>query len=432
MDATAQRFVLWALKSLGMEIEPCGNGAFSCGLRNGERDAFGGSEQICFSFEPTTAESGLTVEYLTFGAPLFRWLMKQLTAAGKPMHAAPAGQPQSVHELSQRLFDTYVLDEGNVHLSGCTLEDRPFLRLTFLEQEELASRREVLTHVFMDAKGNVLSDGLRTSLGLDDLVPLAPPPHQLNHSDLKRWIAAGNRLYQSSGRSAAHSELVAVAIVWCKHVEGKLSFVTHDAGADVSFSGWAQLLKDGRTKPPPFPCPHSGEASYHLSVTDDGRLTVAEAIGVCAETGQRVLKIELETCEATGNLALEERFVTCPVSEQRVLCSALETCSECRREVSPGVLEAARCTACRNVQSISKDDPRMARLLGEYPQLDRWRRWHMSETADVYILNATGLAKRLLLVVDKDSLEVLRLARRGRFATNWIDLASNDRTDLLR
>jgi hypothetical protein len=74
----------------------------------------------------------------------------------------------------------------------------------------------------------------------------------------------------------------------------------------------------------------------------------------------------------------------------------------------------------------------MARVLGEYPQLDRWRRWLMSETADVYILNATGLAKRLLLVVDKESLEVRRAARRGRFASNWIELTDSESADLLR
>lgn len=432
MDATAQRFVLWALNSLGMEVEPCRGGVFACELKNGQRDAFDGADRICFSFESAAAQAESDAEHLTFGSSLFRWLVKQLTAAGEPMHAVPAHQPQSVHEFSRPLFDAYRLDEGNVHLSGCTLDDRPFIRLTFVEQEEPASRRQVLKHIFMDARGNVMSDELRTSLGLDDLVPLTSPPHRLNDVDLQRWIAAANKLHQSSGRSAARSDLVAVAIVWCKYAEGKLAFVANDVRGDVSFSGWARLLKEGQVKPPPFACQHSGEASYHLSVTDDGRLTVAESIDICAETGQRVLKIELETCEATGSRALEDQFVTCPVSEQRVLRSALEACSECLQEVSPGVLDAGRCSACRKVQSISKDEPRMARVLGEYPGLDRWRRWYLSETSDAYILNATGLAKRLLLVLDKESLEVVRLARRGHFATTWVDLESNDRVDLLR
>jgi hypothetical protein len=74
----------------------------------------------------------------------------------------------------------------------------------------------------------------------------------------------------------------------------------------------------------------------------------------------------------------------------------------------------------------------MARILGEYPQLDAWRRWFMSETAEVYVLNASGLAKRLLLVLNKDSLEVLRLAKRGAFSANWIDLDDNERAALLR
>jgi hypothetical protein len=432
MDTTAQRFVLWALQSLGMEVQLGGHGEYTCTLKNSQRDAFGGAEQVSFSFEPCDPAGPRQAERMTFDSSMFQWLLKQLTLAGKPLHAAPVGQPQSVHEFSKQLFDAYEMDEGNVHLSGCTLSDRPFLRLTFLEQEDPASAAKMFTHVFMDVQGNIVDETLRASLGLDDLKPLNSPPHRLNEVDLQRWIAAGNKLYQASGRSAARRDLVAVAIIWCKQAEGKLSFRIRDAGGDVSFSGWAQLLKDSHVKPPPFTCPHSGETSYHVSVTDDGRLTVAEAIGICAETEQRVLKIDLETCEATGNRAVEDQFTTCPVSEQRVVRSALKACDECRQAVSPSVLESGRCTACRNPRRIGKDDPRMARVLGEYPELDTWRRWFISETAEVYVLNASALTKRLLVVVNKDSLEVLRAARRGPLSTNWIDLDDSERVALLR
>ncbi len=165
--------------------------------------------------------------------------------------------------------------------------------------------------------------------------------------------------------------------------------------------------------------------------TDDGRLTVAEAIGICAETGRRALQIELETCAATGRTALEERFATCPVSEQRVLQSALETCEDCQQSVSPNVLEKGHCAACRGVHAVDKDDPRMARVLGEYPKLDRWRYWTIAETATVYILVATGVTRRLLVVLNKESLEVLRVARRGRFAQTWSDVTPGESDNLL-
>jgi hypothetical protein len=69
--------------------------------------------------------------------------------------------------------------------------------------------------------------------------------------------------------------------------------------------------------------------------------------------------------------------------------------------------------------------------LGEYPALDRFRRWFLSETATVYIVCASRLLKRFLIVVDKETIEVLRLAKRGWLAKKWTDLESAERSDLL-
>jgi hypothetical protein len=74
----------------------------------------------------------------------------------------------------------------------------------------------------------------------------------------------------------------------------------------------------------------------------------------------------------------------------------------------------------------------MARLLGEYPKLDRWSRWRLAETATSYVLKAGSLTKRLLIVVDKHNLEVLRLAKGSPFSRKWAEAPDVDRAAYLR
>ncbi len=162
-------------------------------------------------------------------------------------------------------------------------------------------------------------------------------------------------------------------------------------------------------------------SSYHLAATDDGRITVAEAIAVCEESGKRVLENELETCSVTGKRMLPAYLRNCPVSELPVMRSELQHCNMCQQAVSPLVLSDGRCRVCRESKSTKKDDPRMARVLGEYPQLDRFHSWRLAESQTVYVLIAASLLKRLLLVVDKQTLEVIRLASSGIFSRRWTD-----------
>ena len=97
-------------------------------------------------------------------------------------------------------------------------------------------------------------------------------------------------------------------------------------------------------------------------------------------------------------------------------------CGVCRQRVSPQVLEKNQCLACRQMKAVKKADPRMARLLHEHPRLDRWRRWRMSETARVYVLVATGWLRRLLVVVDKETLDIRHMAIGGRLSHRWAEV----------
>ena len=66
------------------------------------------------------------------------------------IHLAPADQPSSVHQLTDRLFGAYTVDDGKVHLAGCRLDDCLFLRLGVQCGDEF---REM----FLDAEGREVS-----------------------------------------------------------------------------------------------------------------------------------------------------------------------------------------------------------------------------------------------------------------------------------
>jgi hypothetical protein len=96
------------------------------------------------------------------------------------------------------------------------------------------------------------------------------------------------------------------------------------------------------------------------------------------------------------------------------------------------VMEAGACEACRSLAKASKDDPRLVWIFAEHPGLDRWKHWQLAETQDVYIAEATSLLKRLLIVVDKETLAVHRLAVASRLSSTWIEASDAERADLLK
>ena len=116
---------------------------------------------------------------------------------------------------------------------------------------------------------------------------------------------------------------------------------------------------------------------------------------------------------------VKELTEACPVSGRRLLRTEMVRCRCCQQRVSPQVLERSQCLACRRLKAVKKADPRMARVLHEHPALDRWRRWRISETSRVYVLVATGWLKRLLVVVDKESLDLRHMATGSRLSPRW-------------
>jgi hypothetical protein len=321
-------------------------------------------------------------------------------------HAAPADQPQSVQQITERLFPAYTVEGGRICLGGCSLEDRLILRLNFRHAQKTLE-------IYLNAEGKEIAGEPVAGSPRVELAALVSPPAPFG-PEVERLLAAGARLAQERLPAGAEAELVAATAIWCKHVDGKLRFTIGSASLDLPFSGWTRTLT-----PPRLVCPYTGMATYHLAATDDGRIAAAEQIQPCAETGRRMLSIELVSCAVTGRRVAPDLVEACPVSGRRALKTHLVRCGMCRQRVSPAVLERGVCMACRSLKRVNKADPRMARVLHEHPTLDRWRRWRLAETAKVYVLVARGWFKRLLVVVDKESLDLKLVATGGCLAARW-------------
>jgi len=319
---------------------------------------------------------------------------------------APAEQPTSVPEIAEILFPAYTVDDGRVSLAGCALEDRLVLQLIY---EHSGQRLEI----YLNSEGKEV-DGQPIAKDREmKFLPLAQPPERME-ADWERLLAVGKRLAGERLPAGASLDLVCCRAIWCKFVEGKLRFAIAAASLELPFSGWTRTLS-----PPSFVCPHTGAATYRLAATDDGRIAAAERIEACAETGRRLLSTQLVRCAVTGRRVSPELAEACPISGRRLLRTEMVQCASCHQRVSPQVVERNLCLACRRLKSVKKADPRMARLLHEHPALDRWRRWRMNETSRVYVLVATGCLKRLLVVVDKETLELRHMATGSRLLHRW-------------
>jgi len=168
-----------------------------------------------------------------------------------------------------------------------------------------------------------------------------------------------------------------------------------------------------------------------LAADDSGRITAVEAISTCEESGRRVISSDLVTCAATGRRVYASLTKACPVSGDRVTSSAFMQCNMCRQDVSRTAVRGGKCGACRSLKSVTKADPRMARVLDERPGLDRWNRWKIAETDTVYVLVASAFLRRLLVVIDKESLEPFRVATGSRLGSRWSDVPPVEHEELL-
>jgi hypothetical protein len=367
---------------------------------------------------------------LAADSPLGERLLSCLKKLGPVVHAAPCGQPISVHELAPHLFAPYRVEGGSVRLSGCSLDDQPLVRYTYRVWSEGDGECSQLVHIYASAQQQPIENSLLAALHGGELAPIVGRPLRVSAGELTAWLAHGER--QAMVRNADRRvDFLLATVIWCKRAIGKLLFELGDSSAERAFDLWAQELVDGVALPPPFRCPATGRESYHVVATDDGRITVAEAIARCEHSGGRVLDSQLVTCAVTGRRVLSEFARICSVTGERVLAGELVTCTQCRQQVSPRAVAGGLCLACRSLQRVTPDDPRLARILGEYPKLDGWSRWQLAESASVYVLTSHSLFRRLLLVLDKESLEAIRVAAGFRLTREWPEVPSEQWVEVL-
>ena len=428
----SREFTLWALAALQFRVETDDDKVYTLHAPEGHSELFNGAAWIRFGFENRSAgERGGGLENALPNSRMFQWMLGRLAACGPAVHAAPMNQPTSVHQVAERLFASYEVEGGSVHLAGCVLEDRPLVRLTYLvpmDNGDAEPAPPQVRHLYLTTDGDPVDEKLAEQLNFERLLPIGNQVPKCDEAELTLWIRAAQARAREQFPDAS-SKMILATIIWCKHVQGKLAFTIGSATAELPFQGWAQCLCTGAQTPPPFVCPETGAEGYRVVATDDGRMTVDSAIGVCDQSGRRVLRTDLHECSATGQRVLEEFLAVCPVAQKKVLQSALVSCSMCRQAVSPLSIRNERCAACRGIRAVSKDEPRMARVLGEYPNLDRWRKWSMAETDRVYILIASAFTQRMLIVVDKETLDVVHSARSGRLLGRWSPMTDAERTE---
>jgi hypothetical protein len=321
-------------------------------------------------------------------------------------HAVPAGQPEGVAQIAQRLFPAYRVDGGRIHVAGCTLDERLYARLRY-------QAGQTVVGIFVDSDGQELSATEAEALGLIEITPLPKPP-ATGSMALARFIAHVVPGLERRTVNNQHGELVSVTLVWCKFAEGKLRFTIGEESVDLPFADWARTLQ-----PPPYACPFTGARTFHLAAADDGRIVPADQLVACEQTGRRLLASDLVECTVTGKRVVPELTRNCPVTGRPVLANAMAVCEMCGQEVSPETLKKGRCGACRSLRPVDKDDPRMARLLDVHPGLDQWSGWRVAETATSCIFTASGWVQLLLVVVDRETLDVRRIATGSRLTNEW-------------
>ena len=407
IDAETERFIHWLLLACGFELLSHEDSVYTASVPESLRAEFADSATVRFPLASPAPEG---TESIRPSTSRFTWLLLQLPPLS---HAIPAHQPAGVHEITSQLFRVYQVDNGRVQLRGCLLDECPLLRVSYLSKDD-----KKVTHEFVTTDGKPVDGTLVEQLMLHEITARQTKPPRVAEQAVQ-WQKVADEVGPGDQGSGAHR--IAVTVVWCQYVSGSIAASIGDQSVDVPFEGWAQLLASGKVKPPPYTCPITGKQSYHLAADDQGRITAAEAIGICEESGERVIETELQKCAVTGKRVKSENLAVCPVSNEPVLTSQLVTCPTCLQQVAPTVLASGGCRACRGTSGIRKDDPRMARVLGEHPKLDRWRKWRISETRTVYILVATSLLRRLLVELDKETLEAQRVATASRFG-GWVDV----------
>jgi len=407
-DKTTKEFALWAMSALQLRVEQTGDDYYAIYPDERHRDQFHGAQRIPFTFAESRSPSEGVLQRITATSPLFRWMRKQLNAIGPALHSAPLRQPVSLHELEPLIVSQFTLDGVTAKITDFRLQDRPLMRLTF------SATGDVLRHRYFDGEGAEISGERLSVMQIEDLAPQVKWTSRLSDGRLSEWI---DRCLKSAESDSA--DCLAAVVVWCKWAQGRVTFSARRQSVSHPFADWAQSLVSQQHGAPAYACPLSELSSYHLAVDDQGRILPAEGIGVCSVSGKRVLQSELRRCEASGAMALPEHLETCPLSDRSVLSSQMLKCRATGLRVFQQATRAGVCEPCSQMQTLDSEDARIARLLDRYPPLTAWNNWRGAESGRLFFATAHRSLKKLLLVVNTESMETLGAGTGMRWGPGW-------------
>lgn len=400
-------FVAWALAQLDVTVADQGDGFFLA-TPNDSQAAWPAKEfRYRIGAHGEEAEEGAVV--ISPAGTFWLEALRHLEQLDPAPQAAASDEPAGVGVLAEALFAPYEIEGGKCQLGGCRLEERPLLRMTTIPADGAQ-----VAHQFYWRTGEQLSPSEIEAFGLRDLT---------RHVAYARDGRANVQILLEQSRdrctAAQEGERMLATIVWCKYAIGKIDILIGDSSASLPFEGWARHFVSGDVSPPRFHCEATGKISYHLGATDNGVIAPVESIATCELTGRRVLESELETSAVSGKRGCNDQFATCPVSGDRLLITELQTCGSCGQSVSPKTLRGGVCRVCRNLRSISKDDPTMARILDTYPGLDKWGSWRLGESQDAYVLRGGGWWNEIRLTLDLATLQPRKAEERTRAVGRW-------------
>lgn len=324
----------------------------------------------------------------------------------------PAGQPGAAHEIADRLFDAYQVEEGKVHLAGCRLEASPLVRWS---RRGVQEGQVVVEHQFFTPGGQ--------TIGADEITLLAlSEPMDDATATCRQPGAEAPASITSAAKASTASAATPTATVEAKRAVGRLRASIGAAQLDIPFDAWATRLEA-----PPAVCPETGRESFHLVGLDDDRIVAFESTGVCEESGERRMLADLSRCAVTGRLLRAELCEECPATGSPVEKTATAVCSKCGQRVGNHALSPAGCRGCDPTEPAASDKPPVAELIARHPGLARWKRWKTAEMRRVRVFEASTLWRRLIVVTDRESGSIVHAAHRSRLQKNWTELPIDQR-----
>ena len=201
--AVLQRFTLWAVQHLHLPLQEESPGIHLLEIPEEAVSHFDDSHHVRFTFDKERFDSSDLddLELITPGGRLLKWLIDQVRALGNVAHAQPKENAKSVSDITEHFFTSYTVDDGNIHLAGCTLEDRPVLRLTLRLRLESLEPRDELIELFITGDGQEISSQVAHDLGFDSLRTISKVP-RTSEAEIQRLVDRAMQLGEQHRHSA--------------------------------------------------------------------------------------------------------------------------------------------------------------------------------------------------------------------------------------